>query len=91
MWIDHVSEICPFRGWFFLYTKWPVTRRMHEHYESQPWPEMTNETIKVSSLWPDEDEHTTSTPGQDVLAGPQHDPTDVLDVVWQDLEGKDSN
>jgi hypothetical protein len=91
LWSDQPSSLCPFRGWFPKYTDWPVPRRLHEQYERQPWPESTEATIDVGSLWPEEDAHTittTSDPAQ--IAGPeQADSAEALEAVWQDLHSGD--
>ena len=88
LWIDHTSELCPFRGWFPMHTEWPVTKKMHGAYEREPWPELNEATIDVGGLWPDEDEQTITTSDEKSRSTLQGDAAGTLDSVWQDIEQK---
>jgi hypothetical protein len=86
MWINQPSGLCPFQGWFPLHTDWPVSRQIHESYENQPWPEMTESTIEVGGLWPETDEDTVPASIGAPAAAEDPDPTGMLEAVWQDLQ-----
>ena len=87
-WIDQSEGLCPFVGWFPMYTDYPVTKQMHLDYEHQSWPDLNEATIEVSRLWLDEDDDSTTTAdGPDELPT-EEDTTSILDEVWQDMHRK---
>jgi hypothetical protein len=89
VWINRASGLCPFRGWFPMYSEWPVSLKTHQQYQRQPWPPLSDQTIDVGSLWPDENAHTIVTDDQ-ALAGPSSDQNTrkSLQAVWEDLKQK---
>ena len=65
--VDQPSGLCPFQGWFPMYTEWPVPLSIHKHYEHHPWPKKTEATIEAKRLWPKDDAGAVNESGQDDL------------------------
>ena len=53
MWIDRISGLSLFQGWFPMHTDWPVSKTVHEaHQGREPWPAKSEATIEMSNIWP---------------------------------------
>lgn len=79
------TRLCPFRGWFPLFTDWPIPMSLREEYERQAWPKKTDATIETSRFRPANEVPESATTSQ-ALPGPnKKDVADALDAVWQDI------
>jgi hypothetical protein len=80
------SPLCPFRGWFPMYTDWPVPKRLHVDYERQPWPAKSEATILSDRLSSEDDEPTVIASEDEPQT--QHEPKadETLDALWEELQ-----
>jgi hypothetical protein len=88
--IGHPTSLCPFQGWFPMYTEWPVPLETHQYYERQPWPKKTKETIETKLLWPEEIKTTEDHPVPDATPSETQESTETLDVLWANVQKKNS-
>jgi hypothetical protein len=86
--IGHPSSLCPFQGWFPMYTDWPVHIETHKYYERHPWPKKTPETIVTKRLWPDEAKTAANGPAQEPTPKKPQELTETLDGLWEDVQDK---
>jgi hypothetical protein len=84
--IGQPSKLCPFHGWFPMYTDWPVPWSVHKAYERQPWPKKSDRTIETKRLWPTDDVPAVATPDREDPQPDQPKVADTLDAVWQDMQ-----
>jgi len=84
--IGQPSKLCPFSGWFPMYTDWPVPSSVHEAYERQPWPKKSAATIETKRLCLTDDGPAIATAGQEAPRPDQPKVADTLDSVWQDMQ-----
>ena len=84
--IANPSRLCPFRGWFPMYTDWPVPKRLHEDYERRPWPAKTDATIVPKRYSSEDDGPTTSVPAPKPSDDPENNVGETLDAVWDDIQ-----
>lgn len=80
------SKLCPFHGWFPMYTDWPVPSSVHDAYERQPWPKKNAATIETDRLCLTDDGPVVATAGQEASHSDQPKVDDTLDAVWQDMQ-----
>jgi hypothetical protein len=90
LWIDRVSGLSQFRGWFPIHTNWPVSQAAHRRYRAQPWPGLGPETIDTRSIWPTENEHTITPTTHPSVAPTEHevDASAKLRAIRRQLEEK---
>jgi len=88
--IGHPTSLCPFQGWFPMYTDWPVPLETHQYYERQPWPKTTKKTIETKLLWPEEVKTAEDHPAPDATPSETQESTETLDALWDDVQQKNS-
>jgi hypothetical protein len=90
MWINRFSGLTAFQGWFPLYSDWPISKTEHEDYRRAPWPQESEETITMKSVWPDQNEYTIiPTNHPPITCSPEELDTDgKLKNIWKEIEEK---
>jgi len=58
LWTARKEGLTQFEGWFPVYTDWPVSRKQHDDFRKKAWPDHTDATVEMASIWPVENEHT---------------------------------
>jgi hypothetical protein len=88
LWIDHAKGLSQFRGWFPMFTDWPIDQQTHHDYQTRPWPATTTETMEMKSIWPSETLGTiTPTSHPDVaLTQEQADSSEKLRQIRRKLD-----
>ena len=84
--IGQPSPLCPFRGWFPMYTDWPVPQHIHQAYEQRPWPPKTDATIVPRRIWRDDADDVAVQRENEHPAASAPEVDDTLDGIWQDIQ-----
>ena len=69
MWIDRISGLSPFQGWFPMRTEWPISKSAHDNLQRERWPAKSEATIEIETKWPSDNEETI-TPDTHPLIAP---------------------
>jgi hypothetical protein len=82
LWIDHAKGLSQFRGWFPVFTDWPIDQQTHRDYQRRPWPALTAETVEMKSIWPTETPETITPTSHPDVASTQEE-TDASEKLRQ--------
>ena len=90
MWIDRISGLSPFQGWFPMHTEWPMSKSTHENLQKERWPAKTEATIEIETNWPSDSEETITPETHPLIAATQAhiDGNEKLRAVWNKITTK---
>jgi hypothetical protein len=90
LWIARASGLSRFRGWFPVYSDWPIPLDVHKDRLRSKWPATTDEHLEITSDWPNESEQTiTATTHPPLSLDEQTDLANrKLDALRRKLEKK---